>query len=106
MGGAAISHERFDASWMPCGGRDHVEEHADTDREHARPRSIRSADVAAVDHPAEKEREQQRRRENRLDQHERADAERQRLEHVAAHIGADAEHPTGPVRELAQESRT
>ena len=40
MGGAAISHERFDAIWIPCGGRDHVEEHADTDREHAPRRSI------------------------------------------------------------------
>jgi hypothetical protein len=87
----------------PFGGRDHVEEDGHTDGEHARGDPARAADVAVVDRAAEKQRQQQRGRENRLHQHERADAERERLEHVAAHIGTDAHDPTRPVRELAQD---
>ena len=102
IGGAAMSHERFDASSVPWVG-------ATTSRKSETPIASTTAavqparsTVAVVDHRAEEQREQQRRRENRLDEHERAGPERDRLEHVAADVGAHTDEPPRTVRELRE----
>ena len=59
--------------------------------------------MATVDGGAEEQREQQRSREDRLDEHERARTERDRLEHVAADVGAHADQPARPAREFRDE---
>ena len=85
-------------------GRDEHQEERDAEREHDGRAPADAADVPVVDHRAEEQRQEQRGREDRLDEHERADPERERLEHVAADVGAHADEPTRPVRELREQT--